>query len=500
MSRSSFGPPARSKFILALAATLVVLVGVATFAQAGTGPASKRVTVGAKGCDVAINCRVGAEVPLGSPDSLRFNIGGGDIVDHTGARWSGIRCDGGERYTAPSDIAGTTNDELFQSRQFEPTCELPVAAGRYVVTVGWAETYNARAGYRKFVLRIEGMNVALVDVGAAAGMNRTLLTDFVVDVKGGTLDVNARQRKNRPMLALVMATPIGGGSSGSTASPTVTAAPSTTTDATTTTAKATTTTARATTTTARATTTTARATTTTARATTTTAKPTTTTAKPTTTTAPTPPPAGTTRTVGSGQSYATLQAALDAAQPGDTVRLAGTATHRGPAISKRDGQSGKPITITADAGATLQCSDGRCLEIVNSYYVIDGLSITGGTSNLYVSGASAGKYVHDVVVRNSTFRGNNTGECIRVKYQAYAVEIANNDIADCGKGRYGVGGSKNGEGVYIGTAPEQLSSKNPSSEADRTHDVWVHHNVIKPYNECVDIKEAAHDNVIEYNT
>jgi hypothetical protein len=87
-----------------------------------------------------------------------------------------------------------------------------------------------------------------------------------------------------------------------------------------------------------------------------------------------------------------------------------------------------------------------------------------------------------------------------VKYQAFNIEIARNDIADCGAGKYGVGGSKNGEGVYIGTAPEQLSSYNPSSEPDRTHGVWVHHNVIHPYNECVDIKEAAHDNMVEYNT
>jgi hypothetical protein len=93
---------------------------------------------------------------------------------------------------------------------------------------------------------------------------------------------------------------------------------------------------------------------------------------------------------------------------------------------------------------------------------VDGLSITGGTSNLYLSGASAGKYVHDVVVRNSTFRGDNTGECIRVKYQASNIEVAHNDIADCGKGKYGSGGSKNGEGVY--TEPLRSSFvQNPSS-------------------------------------
>jgi hypothetical protein len=305
MSRLSFRPPSRTKLLCALVVPFVLVTGLVTFAQAGTNPPAKRVTVGAKACSTANGCRVGGEVPAGSATSLRFNVGGADVVDVHGNRWAGSDCDG-ESYTSPNAIAGTRSDALFQSREFEADCELPVPKGDYRVTLGWAETYRATPGYRQFKLRVEGNDVAIVDVGAAAGMNRSLLTEFDIKVKGKTLDIKTKKLENRPMLALVMATPLvssdGAGSPAnpsttavqptttSTGGSTTTAKPTTTTATTATTAKPTTTTA----TTAKPTTTTAKpTTTTTAKPTTTTAKPTTTTAKPTTTTAPTPPPGGT---------------------------------------------------------------------------------------------------------------------------------------------------------------------------------------------------------------
>jgi hypothetical protein len=212
--------------------------------------------------------------------------------------------------------------------------------------------------------------------------------------------------------------------------------------------------------------------------------------------------------VGEGQQFATLQGALEQAQPGDVVVLATAGVHQGFVKSVRDGTPEKPIYLTAVDGARLDCGSpdegevARCFELAHSYYVFDHFAIEGGSSNLYMVGAEAGSYVHDVKVVRSVFRGardGGTGECIRVKYQAYNVEIAENDIADCGKGKC-CDGSKNGEAVYIGTAPEQLEEKNPSPEVDATHDVWVHHNTMNPLNECVDIKEGSHHNVIEHNT
>jgi hypothetical protein len=219
-------------------------------------------------------------------------------------------------------------------------------------------------------------------------------------------------------------------------------------------------------------------------------------------------PGGPRLEVGDGKQFATLQAALDAAQPGDVIELATPGEHPGPVKSVRDGTPDKPIYLTAAEGARLECGSpesgeiARCFELGHSYYVFDGFSVEGGSSNVYIVGFEPGSYVHDVKILRSTFRGarsGGTGECIRVKYQAYNVEIAGNDIADCGLGKC-CDDSKNGEAVYIGTAPEQLEEKNPSAEPDETHDIWVHHNVMRPLNECVDIKEGARDNLVEHNT
>jgi hypothetical protein len=305
---------------------------------------------------------------------------------------------------------------------------------------------------------MEGRDLEDIDVGASAGLNRTYQKTFTVDVVDGALDIEAAARENRPMLAMVLATRVGD-------APTTMSAPTTSANSA---------------------------------------------ADPAAGNSTSLPASGDseTLTVGPGQRFATLQKALDAAQPGDTVQLATPGVHAGPVHSTRDGAAGRPIVITAVDGARLDCGSpaegdiARCFELNHSYYTFDHFSIEGGSSNLYMVGAKAGSYVHDVKVVNSTFRGargGGTGECIRVKYQASKIEIAHNDIADCGLGKC-CDGSKNGEGVYIGTAPEQLKEKNPSPEPDATHDVWVHHNVMRPYNECVDIKEAAHDNLVEYNT
>jgi hypothetical protein len=224
--------------------------------------------------------------------------------------------------------------------------------------------------------------------------------------------------------------------------------------------------------------------------------------------APVQLPEGSRLTVGPGQQFPKLQDALDAASPGSVIELATEGTHEGFVTTVRDGRADAPIYLTAVPGARLDCGSpdegevARCFTVSHSYYVFDGFSIEGGSSNIYMVGPEPGSYVHDVKVLRSTFRGSRdggTGECIRVKYQAYKVEIAHNDIADCGKGKC-CDGSKNGEAVYIGTAPEQLKEKNPSPEPDRTHDVWVHDNVMNPLNECVDIKEGAHHNLVEHNT
>jgi len=52
------------------------------------------------------------------------------------------------------------------------------------------------------------------------------------------------------------------------------------------------------------------------------------------------------------------------------------------------------------------------------------------------------------------------GECVRLKGYAQANEVASNVIARCGRVRFDLArGAKNGEAIYIGTAPEQSGGR-----------------------------------------
>ncbi len=388
-----------------------------------------------------------------------WNVGGGDFTDDEGNRWGAAACVGGNTYESPNGIDGTDDDKLFQARRFEPSCSFPVSPGLYQVLVGWAETYDATPGYRVFPLVMEGSDRAIIDVGQAVGMNRPFIQSYEVNVVDERLDVAAPPQENRSMLAAVAYKRIGDPLPVSEAELAASRA------------------------------------------------------------VPLERPTGRssdiaditdgeTVTVGPGQDHPVLQDALDDVQPGQIIKLIGAGPHPGPVRSVRSGTTSNPIVITAEPGAYLECpspNDGevaRCFQLGHSSYRIVDFAIVGGSSNLYMVGDGPGQHVTDVKVLNSVFRGSpagGTGECIRVKYQASAIEIAGNDIADCGLGKC-CNGSKNGEGIYIGTAPEQLKEKNPTPERDETTDVWVHHNTIRSLNECVEAKEAVHSILVEYNS
>jgi hypothetical protein len=194
-----------------------------------------------------------------------------------------------------------------------------------------------------------------------------------------------------------------------------------------------------------------------------------------------------------GTTFTDLQAAIYAAQPGDTVQVSGVQT--GEFETVRSGTPGAPITLAGQPGATLRgpaVNEGRVLSIEHDWIVVTGLRITRGDKGIWVQQA-----------RNVTITGNTVrdtgGECVRMKYLAQRNEIAGNRIGPCGLVNFDLGASrKNGEGVYVGTAPEQLS-RNPTDDADASSQNWVHDNVITTRAECVDLKEGAELNVVERN-
>jgi hypothetical protein len=208
---------------------------------------------------------------------------------------------------------------------------------------------------------------------------------------------------------------------------------------------------------------------------------------------------------------ASIQLAFDRAQPGDTIDLTDGAYYQSIS-SIRSGTSRAPITLRGSKEAVIYGSSDRVIQIRHNFITLEGFQVNGqwaaGDSKdhfrdklIYVIGRESKKGVEGFKV-NSVLIQNAGGECVRMRYFAKNNEISNSVIRNCGihDFRFGDGG-KNGEGIYIGTAPEQLKDgKNPTSDPDESSGNHIHHNIIETYgNECVDIKEASFDNLVEHN-
>ncbi|HUS26574.1 MAG TPA: right-handed parallel beta-helix repeat-containing protein [Nevskiaceae bacterium] len=211
------------------------------------------------------------------------------------------------------------------------------------------------------------------------------------------------------------------------------------------------------------------------------------------------------------QPLKTIQKALALAHPGDKVQLADGAYYQS-IKTVRAGSKGASITITGSQNAVLYGSSSRVIEINHSYITLDGFRVDGhfGTNDtkadyrdklIYAIGVQAKKGFIGVKLTHLTIE-NAGGECVRMRYFAQENQISHNTIRNCGiwDFRFHDGG-KNGEGIYIGTAPEQRKDgKNPTADVDESRDNHIFENTIQTNgNECVDIKEGATDNLIEHN-
>ncbi len=192
--------------------------------------------------------------------------------------------------------------------------------------------------------------------------------------------------------------------------------------------------------------------------------------------------------------FATVQEGLNAAQAGDTVLVA-PGTYTGPVRTVRPGTATRPIALRGVPGATLTgvaVDRDRLLTVTHDWTVVANLTVTRADKGIWVQGAS------HVTLTHNRVHGTG-GECIRMKYGSRANEVVGNLVGPCGLVNYDLSlGRKNGEGLYIGTAPEQLY-KNPTPEPDTSNGNRVHENVFRTQAECVDVKESAEYNVVEHN-
>jgi hypothetical protein len=190
--------------------------------------------------------------------------------------------------------------------------------------------------------------------------------------------------------------------------------------------------------------------------------------------------------------FGTIQQGVDAAAPGDTVAV-GSGTYRGLVRSVRSGTPEEPITLRGDRAVITGPRDARLVELTHDDLVVEGFEITGGNKLVWLVGTQRVRLLHN-------WLHDAGGECVRLRYRADGNEIAGNRIEGCGRVGFDLAAdTKNGEGVYLGTAPEQLD-RNQTDEPDTSRGNRIHDNVMDVPAECVDVKEDARDNVIERNT
>lgn len=206
-----------------------------------------------------------------------------------------------------------------------------------------------------------------------------------------------------------------------------------------------------------------------------------------------------------------IQAAINKANPGDTIVLA-SGTYKRDFYTVRNGTSSAPIRITGPRDAVLKgAGSSRIAQVHHDFITLDGFTIDGlhGSSTsasgyrdklIYAVGKVAGDGVKNLRINNMLLK-NAGGECIRIKYLAENNVVENSTITNCGVYDFKFGGTgKNGEGIYIGTAPEQ-TSLNPSNVRDVSKNNVVRNNTFDTQgNECVDIKEGSTANVVSGNS
>jgi hypothetical protein len=100
--------------------------------------------------------------PLASSDTWRIRCGGPELTDHAGNKWSeDMGFTTGDTAGAGRPIAAEKDPELYATERWasEFSYRLPVPAGKYKVTLKFAESYVKKPGERVFDVLLNGNRV-----------------------------------------------------------------------------------------------------------------------------------------------------------------------------------------------------------------------------------------------------------------------------------------------------------------------------------------------------
>eukprot|EP00903_Cladosiphon_okamuranus_P016219 g14966.t1 len=219
-----------------------------------------------------------------------------------------------------------------------------------------------------------------------------------------------------------------------------------------------------------------------------------------------------------------LTDALEVAGAGDTISL-GDGVYREPIVTMHAGEDGNPLVIEGGRGAVINYFSGdkslmwsqKVVDVRHSWITLRGFTVDGWLNDIdeedsfvdkciWVEGQDApttvmyrgqevktsliGTVIEDMKIQNCGM------ECIRMRNWVTNSVIKGNDIETCGiyDFRFQFDG-KIGEAIYIGTSSNQWTDGEDGCNYN-----LVTSNRLEPRgNECVDVKEGATMNVVEYN-
>ena len=214
------------------------------------------------------------------------------------------------------------------------------------------------------------------------------------------------------------------------------------------------------------------------------------------------------------QPLRTIQAAVERALPGDVIRLL-AGRYAQDVATVRDGRAGQPITIIGTPETVVTgAGASRIFWVKHDHIRLEGFVVDGHFTPthdakdayrdklVYVMSATLNEHVAGFEMTGMLLQ-NAGSECVRLRYGTSQSQIWGNFIRSCGNWDFQFfDGGKNGEAIYVGTAPEQLGMFDaPSADPDHSNENWIHHNYFDTRgNECVDVKEGSTRNVVEFNT
>jgi hypothetical protein len=155
---------------------------------------------------------INQSTPLpGKQPDVAINVGGPQFVTENSIIYSADTFfTGGSVYGAGNQIAGTTEDNIYQSERYGIfSYRIPVQNGTYNLTLHFAEIYFATPGSRVFNITAENKTVVdNLDIVAVAGSNTAYTHTVTLNVTDGFLDLSSISIVENPKLSAISATKI----------------------------------------------------------------------------------------------------------------------------------------------------------------------------------------------------------------------------------------------------------------------------------------------------